>query len=266
MLGVATVQRTLLFPRYLVRMREHPPRPAEAESFWLEHGGQRIEVWLVPGHGVSAERPGPAVIFAHGNGELIDDWPAMLEPYRQMGVSVVLPEYRGYGRSRGTPSEHGIVRDFEAVIAALSEDPRVDTQKLVYHGRSLGGGVVCALTRRRAPAALILESTFTSVSDVALGMGMPRRLAPYLITDKFDSLPVVESFAGPVLVMHGRVDTLIPMEHAQRLAASNAQAKVVIYESGHNDLPPHISRAHYWSQIRTTITRGFTAGEAAADE
>src|SRR5690606_34255575 len=103
----------------------------------------RVEAWLLPGDGVSAERPGPAVVFAHGNAELIDHWPGALARYRRLGVSVVLPEYRGYGRSAGRPSESAIRDDLRALHARLSSHPMVDVTRLVYHGRSLGGGAVC---------------------------------------------------------------------------------------------------------------------------
>ena len=74
--------------------------------------GGGVEAWVLPGRGASAERPGPAVIFAHGNGELIDHWPDVLSWYVRQGVTVLLPEYRGYGRSAGRPSERDITDDF----------------------------------------------------------------------------------------------------------------------------------------------------------
>ncbi|MET0287825.1 MAG: alpha/beta hydrolase [Polyangiales bacterium] len=234
------LQRKLLFPSHLV------PRPRHAahaevggEQLWLEDG---VEAWLLPGHGVTAATPGPLLVFAHGNGELIDQWPTMLAPYRQRGISVLLPEYRGYGRSRGQPSEPALVADFERALITVLRDPRMDG-RVVYHGRSLGGGVVCALARRHPPRALILESTFTSVTDVARGMGVPR----LFIHDQFESLPVVRKFEGPVLVLHGTHDHLVPVANGRALAASNPRATLVLYPCGHNDLPP--AGSDYWPRI-----------------
>jgi len=255
MFGIAWIQRKLLFPTHLVRFRAHAARPPEAERFWLTHGEGRVEVWFIPGAGVSAERPGPVVIFAHGNGELIDDWPALLAPYVQLGVSVALPEYRGYGRSAGKPSERGIVADLAALCVCLREDPRVDGARMLYHGRSLGGGVVCALARLHPPRGLVLESTFTSVVDAARGMGVPATF----IVDRFDSLPVVRDFQGPILIMHGRADTLLPVRHAEQLAAANPRARLVLYDAGHNDLPPSAERGHYWAQIARTVQEAVGA-------
>ena len=246
-LGITWIQRKLLFPAHLVSRPAHIPRIAGLEQWWLETGKGKVEAWFLPGVGVSAGRPGPTVIFAHGNGELIDQWAEVLAPYRRLGVNLVLPEYRGYGRSTGQPSEAALHADLCALHARLATDPRVDITRLVYHGRSLGGGAVCGLTRSHAPRALILESTFTSITDVARGMGIPG----FFIRDRFESLPVVEQFAGPVLVMHGKRDGLVPVNHGQRLAASNPHAKLVLFDAGHNDLP--CTGTEYWRQVEETL-------------
>ena len=251
MFGIAWIQRKLLFPAHLVRAPKGEPRIAGLERWWFESDGGRVETWFLPGAGVSADKPGPCVIFAHGNGELIDQWPDMLAPYRALGISLVLPEYRGYGRSEGLPSERAIRDDLCALHRRLSTDPRVDPARIVYHGRSLGGGAVCSLARVHPPRALILESTFTSVPDVARGMGIPS----IFIHDRFESLPVVRDFHGPILIMHGTEDGLVPVSHGERLAASNPRATFVRYRCGHNALPP--KGADYWQQIERTLQKAF---------
>src|SRR5690606_12626092 len=158
---LAWIQRKLLFPAHLVRTPSEVPSLPGLERWFLPTEEGEVEAWFLAGEGVSRERPGPVVLFAHGNGELVDHWPLALEPYRHLGVSVALPEYRGYGRSAGRPSEPAIVRDLCALHARMASDGRVDMRRVVYHGRSLGGGAVCALARHHAPRALILESTFT---------------------------------------------------------------------------------------------------------
>lgn len=253
MFGIARIQRALLFPRHLIPPAVRPPRVHGLERSWLSTDAGKVELWFLPGDGVSAAQSGPAVLFAHGNGELIDHWPELLEPYRRLGVSVVLLEYRGYGRSAGRPSERALAADFRALHAQLASDPRIDMARLIYHGRSLGGGVVCGLAGVHPPAALILESSFTSVVDVARGMGLPA----FVISDRFDSLPVVRSFQGPVLVMHGRSDSLVPKSHGEKLAAATPRARLVLYEAGHNDLPPRGS--DYWQQIAATMRLAYGA-------
>jgi uncharacterized protein len=245
MWGVDTFARSMLFPRHLVEVPRGEPDVPGLDRRWIESAQGPVELWILPGRDVDAQRPGPAVIFAHGNGELIDLWPTMLEPYRSLGVSVVLPEYRGYGRSAGDPTQQAIHEDLRAVVELLRADPRVDAERIVYHGRSLGGGAVGTLLPTDPPAALVLESTFTSVPDVATWA--PR----FLIPDHFDTLAALAGYAGPTLVMHGTHDEVVPVEHARRLAAARTGIDLVLYEAGHNDMPPPGS--DYWQRIEALL-------------
>jgi fermentation-respiration switch protein FrsA (DUF1100 family) len=242
--GVVRLQRAMLFPRQFAQQDPSALRTPGLERLWIESADGPVEAWILPGAGADAEHPGPAVVFAHGNAELIDHWPAELEPYRSMGVTVVLPEYRGYGRSAGEPSEAAIASDLRALHARLLEHPLIDRERIAYHGRSLGGGAACALARTHPPRAMILESTFTSVADVAAGMYVPS----FLIVDRFENLEVVRSYGGPVLVMHGIDDRTIPSEHGRRLANASRRSELALYASGHNDLPR--TRSDYWARIQ----------------
>jgi fermentation-respiration switch protein FrsA (DUF1100 family) len=101
-------------------------------------------------------------------------------------------------------------------------------------GRSIGGGAVCQLATRRPAAGLILMSTFTSARAFA-----PKYLVPgFLVKDPFDNLSVVTSFKGPVLIIHGQKDDIIPFTHAKRLHQSASQSHLIAYPCGHNDCPP----------------------------
>jgi len=229
------LQRAVLFPSYATRaQRNAGDGVAGLERLWIEGDQGRVEAWLLPGEGVSPEAPGPAVIFAHGNAELIEHWPEVMGRYRRMGVSVLLPEYRGYGRSEGTPSEEGITEDFVAFYDLLVARPEVDPGRVVFHGRSLGGGAVCALAKHRPPAAFVLQSTFTSVTAVASRWFVPR----FLVRDRFESIDVLRGTDAPVLIVHGRRDTLIPVSHAHDLERATRRARLVLYDADHNDCPP----------------------------
>jgi fermentation-respiration switch protein FrsA (DUF1100 family) len=242
-LGLVRLQRAMIFPREYTRQVPAALRTPGLERHWLDTDAGKVEAWILPGRGIDAEHPGPAVLFTHGNAELIDHWPDALARYRELGVSVVLAEYRGYGRSAGRPSEEAIAEDLRALHARLRAHPLVDASRLVYHGRSLGGGAACTLLDRHPPRALILESTFTSVVDVAGAMGVPA----FLIVDRFDSAQAVRGYRGPLLVFHGTRDRVIPVEHGRRLAALREGAELVLYDAGHNDFPP--PGADYWPRI-----------------
>lgn len=244
-LVLVALQRMLLFPSGVVRTHEVAGEDVRGmQPLWVQLERGRVEAWLLPGDGVDAEHPGPLVIFAHGNGESIDHWPPILRHYRQLGISVLLPEYRGYGRSGGSPSEDAVVGDFVTFYDLVVARPEIDGDRVVVHGRSLGGGVVGGLVKQRPAAAMILQSTFTSVADLAWqNWYVPR----WMIVDTFDTLEAVRRFDGPVLVVHGEGDQLIPVSHGRALHEAASNGKLVLFEGGHNNTPP--SWPELWPEI-----------------
>jgi uncharacterized protein len=98
---------------------------------------------------------------------LIEHWPEFFLPLTRSGIGVYLVEYPGYGRSEGLPSQETIVETFVAAHDHIIDRPDVDPVGVVFFGRSIGGGAVCALVEKRKPAAIILMSTFISVSKMA---------------------------------------------------------------------------------------------------
>ncbi len=246
------IQRSVLFPR--------PGAPA-FDASRAAPGVEKLafddpaiaEAWLLPPS--SARSSFPVVLFAHGNAELIDHWVLDFEVPRTWGLGVVLVEYPGYGRSPGEPSEASIVESLTRVYDVVSARADVISTSIVGYGRSLGGAAICQLAARRPLAALILESTFTSVRDMARGLGMPG----WLVRDPFESLPVVASFPGPVLLMHGTRDRIVPFDHARRFEAANAGARLHAFDCGHNDC------RRPWAEIRDFLAESEVI-EVAADE
>lgn len=245
---VLACQRRIIFPRHVTTPMDRTPQTLPGlEKLWTSIPAGKVEAWyLPPTPGPRSERH-PVVMFAHGNGELIDYLPEMLEPYRKMGIGVLLCEYRGYGRSAGSPAETRIVDDFQAFRSLIADRPEVDADRIFYHGRSLGGGVACSLAGRERPTALILESTFTRVSALAKRMLVPG----FLIYDKFDNHTFLQSFDGPVLFMHGTNDTIVPFSHGQANLNVTKNGRMVSFECGHNDLPP--DPRLYWHAIETFL-------------
>lgn len=251
-------QRTLMFPRYLLEAGAGPPADAGIVVEWVDAGFGPVESWFLPPAG-RWTAPAPAVIVAHGNGELIDFLPAEFAPLRQMGVGVMLVEYPGYGRSGGSPSQERISQIFQAAYDRLCRRPGVDANRIAFFGRSLGGGAVCELSRHRRAGALILVSTFTSARSFAR-----RYLAPgVLVRDPFDNLSALKAFSGPVLLVHGRHDDVVGFHHAQTLLQAGSHVRLIALDCGHNDCPP--DPQEFWRRIADFLIQAGMLPRTAAD-
>lgn len=249
-LALFFLQRRMLYPRdVFVPGADFTAAPGHAEVHWLSTDAGRVETWLLLPSIAPPASPAPAVIFAHGNAERIDFNVDEVEPLTRSGLAVLLVEYPGYGRSEGSPSQENITAAMVAAYDMLAADGRIDPGRIVFFGRSLGGGAVCALADRRPPAAMVLVSTFTSVRSMAKRYLVP----PLFVRDPYDNLAVLRRYPGPVLIIHGKKDTIIPFDHARRLATAAADASLVAYDCGHNDLPP--DPAHYWQAIFDFLQR-----------
>ncbi len=244
--GVAfLLQRHLMYPGTLmspIREIRVDTLPG-VEQLWLDHGEGRSEAWLLEAAAREAS-PGPAVVFFHGNGDFIDDWLVPFQGLSERGVQVLLVEYPGYGRSTGSPTEESIMTAAVSAYDRLADRESVDPDRIVAMGRSLGGGVASELVLRRPAAALVLQSTFTSVGALAARAYF---VPPFLARDRFAPLEALRSWDGPVLVLHGRRDRIVPFSHGQKLAEAAEGATLVPMECGHNDCPPSFD--DYWDRI-----------------
>jgi uncharacterized protein len=226
-------QRRILFPRhYAIPMPQVAEKISRLEIIWLELSFGKVESWFLPPIGSKGKRP--VILFAHGNGELIEHWPELFLPLTHSGIGVYLVEYPGYGRSEGLPSQKTILETFIAAHDHIVDHPDVDSNRVVLLGRSIGGGAVCALAEKRKPAAIILMSAFSSVSRMARKFGVPG----FFIRDPFDNLKSVRSFDGPLLVIHGKQDEIIPYSHGVKLSEAASRGELVTYDCAHNDCPP----------------------------
>ena len=222
------VQRSMLFPMPPATGVE--PGPG-VEVVRAQGGGEEAYgLFLAPHEPVGRA---PLMMFTHGNGELAEFWVEEFEVPRRLGFGVLLVEYPGYGPAPGSPSEKSITAATRGLYDWAVNDPRVDPKRIIAYGRSLGGGAAVKLAIERPVAALILESAFTSVSDFAA-----RFMAPaFLIRDPFDSRTALASYRGPLFVIHGRHDTVVPVAHGKELASLVPGARFRELNCGHNDCP-----------------------------
>ncbi|MGQ9650799.1 MAG: alpha/beta hydrolase [Phycisphaerae bacterium] len=255
-LGWSTVlffwQDEMLFPRYAAPSPLSSPPFANLQIIRIDVGEKRhMEGWFIPAASASPSSPAPVVIYCHGNAEIIDrqDW--FVENYRRLGCSVFLPEYRGYGRSPGKPSQKAIVEDCVRFHDELLKREDVDPRRIAIHGRSLGGGVAAQIAARRKPAALILESTFASVASYARKYCVPK----LLVRHPFRTDLVLPELDVPILIFHGTHDDIVPVEHGRRLAGLARNVLYVEYDCGHNDSPGRGNEADYWARIEAFLAK-----------
>lgn len=230
----ALAQRQVLYPARYRAARGPVPRDVERLSVTIALGRETvpIETWLM--RPALADGSVPVLLFAHGNGELIDDWPESMRAVVSHGVAVALVEYPGFGRSGGSPSQASVSAAMAAAYDALAQHEGIDPDRIVPWGRSLGGGAACTLIGRRPLRALVLQSTFTSIRAFAPRYGVP----PFLVRDPYDNAEALASFSGPTLILHGNVDDIVPFHHGQRLHHVAPNSTFIEYDAGHNDCPP----------------------------
>jgi fermentation-respiration switch protein FrsA (DUF1100 family) len=178
----------------------------------------------------------PAVLFLHGNAGNVAWWHETAAALAALGAEVLSLDYRGFGKSDGSPSERGLCLDAEAGYDWLVSRG-VAPCRLVIHGVSLGGAVAADLAARRPCAGVILQSTFTSARDMASAM-LPVFPARWFMRSRYDTLAKIPCIEAPKLIIHSRDDEMIPFEMAERLlaAAKEPKALVAFREAGHNDL------------------------------
>jgi hypothetical protein len=212
--------------------------PRGEEAWFTAADGVRLHAWFLPAPAEAPpERARLAVLVAHGNGGNLSHRLDLYRALLGLGVNVLAFDYRGYGRSAGRPTEEGTYRDAGAALAWLEARGFARTNVIAL-GESLGGGVAAELARR-APGlgGLVLQSSFTSIPDVGaerLPLLLPRLTAGI----RYDTRAKLPALAVPLLVLHGRADTLIGFHHAAANFAAAQGPKLLREVAGdHNDVP-----------------------------
>jgi uncharacterized protein len=231
--SMATFEGSMVFQPSHYPEGDWQPAGLKFEDAWFASAdGTRLHGWYVP-----HEQARATVLYCHGNGGNVASWAdAARLLHDRVGVSVMLFDYRGYGRSEGKPSEAGVLADARAARAWLAKREGIAQNQIVLMGRSMGGGVAVDLAATDGARALVLESTFTSMPDVAQTM-FPLLPARLLMQTKFDSVKKIANYHGPLLESHGTADRLIPYSIGCRLfdAANQPKQFVPIPGGDHND-------------------------------
>jgi pimeloyl-ACP methyl ester carboxylesterase len=198
--------------------------------------GIRIVAWWIPAAGARL-----ALLWFHGNAGNMGHRVREAEQLHRLGVSSLLVEYRGYGRSEGRPSERGLALDAEAALAWLEGEGGVPRDRIVLYGRSLGAAVAGDLASRATGfAGLVLVTPFTSLRDVA-----PRKVrlpfARWLAGPGYDLESRMSGITCPTLIVAGGADDLTPLDMAERLRDAGTTARLHVV-SGGGHLSTHLER------------------------
>lgn len=199
-----------------------------------------------------------AVLYLHGNAETVAAPGPLMRLANQNGWDFAVVAFRGYPGSEGSPSEVGLAEDADALWAYVTDVRHVPARNVVIHGRSLGGAVAVGLAERVDPGALVVESSFRSMLEMA------RTQAPIYPVDRllrhpFDTWSRAPRIDVPTLVLHGDADTIVPVDHGRSLAERFASAQYVEVPGGHhNELlvlrDPSAKRA--WLDLLSTVGAG----------
>jgi len=222
--------RSVFYPMKYPQGWWHLQSRIGAEDVWLTaRDGVKLHGWYA-----SPPEARLATLFLHGNaGNVTHRVQAMLA-IREAGSAVLVVDYRGFGKSEGSPSEKGVTLDAEAAFAWLL-NRGFDANRIVLHGESLGSAVAVDLATRTPCAGLVLEAPFTSASEVA-GTVVP--LLGRTLVSGFNSLDRIKRVKVPVMVIHGTQDEVIPFRMGKEIfeAANEPKRFWAVEGAGHNDI------------------------------
>lgn len=211
--------------------------------------GVNIHGWFVP-----ADQADVTVLFFHGNAGNISHRLDSIAIFRELGFNVFIIDYQGYGQSEGKASEKATYLDARTAWEYLVNDRQISPENIVIFGRSLGGAVASQLAAKTTPAAVILESTFTSAPDMAY------RLYPFLPVRLLTRLkyPVEENvrhLSSPLLVIHSRHDEIIPFDMGESVFAAAPEPKQMLELTGDHNGGFMINRRQYQSTLGRFLAR-----------
>lgn len=200
---------------------------------------------LLNGWFIKSNSSRAVLLYFHGNAGNISHRLEKIVLFYNLGLNVLIMDYRGYGKSQGRPTEAGLYRDAVAAYDYLLTREDIDHQKIIDYGDSLGGAVAVDLAARRKVACLVADSSFSSSADIA------KTIFPFvpsfLLKTKMDSVSKVKTLSVPKLFIHSVNDEIIPFRLGKRLFdAACAPKEFLEITGGHNT--SHIDSQQKWTQ------------------
>ncbi len=244
-LGLAPRVAKGIYRNMLFRPHPYPEGDYDSKSiagvhyedvFFNSIDGTRLHGWFF-----DQPKSSFVVLMSHGNTGNIAGRPALLESILKTGASMLVYDYRGYGRSSGLPSVDGVIDDACAAYDYLVNERNINPENIIFYGESIGAAITCQLSTKRKPKGMILQSGFSCITKISrhhipFMHVYPAALFPQPL---LDSVSVLKQEHPPLLIVHGHKDIVVPMSHARELYASAIGRKLLadFPEAGHSDIP-----------------------------
>jgi fermentation-respiration switch protein FrsA (DUF1100 family) len=259
LLAMTFLETWLVYPIPPVNRGEWNPVGLAHEEVWFNSAdGTRLYGWFGPQRNCKR-----TILYCHGNGEDVSANADMLEKLRrELDANVFLFDYRGYGRSGGRPDEAGCIADGLAAQRWLADRLGVGNNDVVVMGRSLGGAIAVAIAAEQGAQALVLDSTFSRMTDAA-SYHYPWLPVRLLMRNRYDSVARIKHYQGPVYQSHGTADTIVPISFARKLFTVMPSRQKEFREfpgRDHNDPLP----ADFFPDVRRFLDQMAPAPASAA--
>lgn len=229
----ALENRFVFFPDKRIEETPRSSGLAYEEIYFKTQDGLSLNGWWIPGTGSPL-----TILWFHGNaGNISHRLDNIKLRHHLLGTNIFIFDYREYGRSEGRASEEGTYRDGDSAIRYLHGRGDVDPTKIIFLGESIGSAVAVEMAIRHGCAALILESPFLSIPEMAKASFPFLPIGSFLQT-RYDTLSKIEQVRAPLLIVHGENDEIVPFQQGRRLfeAAREPKEFYSIKSAHHNDL------------------------------
>ena len=209
--------------------------------------GETLHGYFFPAPDVRAGlKPAPTIIYLHGNAQNVSTWyVAPVEIQKHVPVNALLIDYRGYGKSTGKPTVEGVIKDALAMYKYLI-DRGFKPEEISLYGRSIGGAVALELAAKEKVKSVVVQSSFTSLTDIA------KELYPFIPNalinnNSWNSKELIKKINCPVLISHGDKDEIVSISHSYKLyeAANKPKKLIVLKGATHNDISSYFNKEYF---------------------
>lgn len=221
----------VFFPETAFDSTPHEVNLHYRDVYFHTEDGKRLHGWFFP-----LREEFPLILFCHGNAGNISHRLENIRPLLEQRLQVFIFDYRGYGKSSGTPSENGVYLDGLAAYDYLVKRERIPPTNIIVFGRSLGAAVAIEIALKRRVRSIIIENAFTSIKEMARSLAL-FHLFSFLLPAHYNNLKKIGYVATPKLIIHGKEDEIVTFSMGRKLfdAAKDPKYFFPVEGAGHND-------------------------------